>query len=565
MIRRIPAYCSLTLFVLTAWMVAACTSGLEKQDDGSDTGMSLVLSMGDFATNQNITTKMPGSITQSNGVFRGIEEVFVVPFATGSSDVGLNDQRIGSKNIVIQNPVIAGNGLIYGNNSRLFQLALMPWGMDHVLAYGKAPDSGDITSKEGKHNNGVLTPDGLDDPSQSSDITFHLEPVLTTTGTDELDEVITTIDEILDKLNNVIANIRMAKTPSIVSIVENVKRDNQILACSYTVFNRLRTEIQSALVGIEGGGDVITDKIRINQALNEYSNVLYNIDHSFPASYGIPEGAIGFQWNGTGFVRLIGGVNIALVDPSSYCYPPSLWYYSNSPVKTANDDSVHSLYTPASETWNDILVQYTAGESVSYATRSVAIVNPLCYGVGMLELSFNLPGADALQARDCPLTGIIIGDQKDVNFRFRPAVYPSAPNPSRFVYDTVDGTLLIGETGTSVETLVLPTSDNATVHFALEFQNTTGTSLYCQQGEILPWAKFYLAGKLVPENATSRPDASVNSVFMSHRKTSVSVSINELRNAYNTVPDLHDPQLEIGIMAEIKWNQLTPQSITMHL
>ena len=155
---------------------------------------------------------------------------------------------------------------------------------------------------------------------------------------------------------------------------------------------------------------------------------------------------------------------------------------------------------------------------------------------------------------NCPLTGIIVGDQKDVDYRFMPGT-----GPSRYIYDKItltdSGYPMIGKTGQTVPTLVLQTLPDRPVHFALEFKNTTGYTRHCQQGEILPQCKFYLVGEL---------EAPVNgSVFTQDHKTTVSVRIESLRSAYNTVPDLHDPQLEIGVVTEMKWNQITPQSIIL--
>ena len=114
---------------------------------------------------------------------------------------------------------------------------------------------------------------------------------------------------------------------------------------------------------------------------------------------------------------------------------------------------------------------------------------------------------------------------------------------------------MIGKTGQTVPTLVLQTTNDTPILFALEFKNTTGYTRRCQQGDILPQCKFYLVGKLEAPAG--------GSVFTQDRVTTVSVKVESLRNAYNTVPDLHDPQLEIGIVTEMKWNQITPQSIIL--
>ncbi len=122
----------------------------------------------------------------------------------------------------------------------------------------------------------------------------------------------------------------------------------------------------------------------------------------------------------------------------------------------------------------------------------------------------------------------------------------------------IDGTLKIGSSGTPTHTLVLQTVPGSPVNIALEFRNTTGHTRHCQQGDILPRCKFYIAGVLEAPS-----EGNLLSVFSKDHRTTVTININSLRNAYTTVPDLHDPQLEIGLVAEMKWNQITPQSIVL--
>ena len=551
----------LLLFMLLTWITGACSLVDEDLSDVGEPKLTLAMSVKSMEEGRPVTTKMSPSITQSNNKFRGIEKIYVIPFNTVSS-VEPQDDRLGGNNVLLENPGISSTGLVSNNNGHLFENVFMPMAMNHVLVYGKAIDSGTVSSQDGKHANGVLTPEGLEDPSGSDDISFCLEPVLDTESQSDLPYQ---ADQILAKLNNLATRILESDNPQIVSIFDVFKRENQILACSFPVFDRIRTDVQSALLAIPSDPATAAEKIEINAAILSFSSVLDSYGESFPSSYGIPEGTLGFCWNGREFVRLINGVNIALVNPASYCFPPCLWYYANSPIKTSEDDSIRSEYKSSND-WHDILAHYS-GTIVSSSTRSVAIADQLQYGVGMLELSLNAPGTEAASlANGCPLTGIIIGDQRDVDFRFQPKA-----TQSRYIYDNIVGDLSIGQTGVTVQTLVLQTGEyrinhKEPVHFALEFQNTTRTILYCQQGEILPKCKFYLAGILdLEEGATQPSGETLNCVFTKDHKTSVSVTVESLRNAYNTVPDLHDPQLEIGIVAEMKWAQITPQSIRMKL
>lgn len=168
-----------------------------------------------------------------------------------------------------------------------------------------------------------------------------------------------------------------------------------------------------------------------------------------------------------------------------------------------------------------------------------------------------------MSAEGCPLTGIIIGDQKDVDYSFAPK-----SSESFFVYDNTISGITLGVTSQYVQVLVLPTTANQTVHFALEFQNKTSSSFQCQQGTVPLDAKFYLAGELKPYspgNGSTQPEGGENivSVFNSDHKTTVSIKVNDLKKAYNIVPDLRDPQLELGVVAEMDWMQIQPGGIKL--
>lgn len=537
------------LLILLVWAVAGCAR-LEADDAGEHHSISLVMSLNNVNSGQGTATKMTPEITQAGGVFRGIEEVYIIPFHTDNSQVEPDDARLGTQNVVLATTGINKTGLVPNNNSHFFGSALVPSGMNRVLTYGKSPDEG--ASKVLKHQYGVLNSVGLSNPSVSEDISFHLEPILTYGEPGELTVIENKADDLLDQLNAIMSLLRGSQNASIVSIFDAVKRENQIQACSYAAFNQIRSEIQSALWRIPYESEELLQEIRLIQAaISTFSESLAAIGMSFPASYGIPEGSIGFWWNGKAFIRLINSVNIALVNPASYCYPPSLWYYANSPIKTSIAEDVRSAYTQEVEDWGEILNRYQDGDVVNGFTQAVAIVDKLQYGVALLELSLKEPGSEAASLiAGCPLTGIIIGDQKDVDYRFLPA-----QGESRFIYDNTITGLSIGETGQIALALALQTEEGRDVHFALEFRNTTGNTRHGQQIDILPWCKFYLAGVLKAPSS--------GSVFTKDQKTIVNVKVDGLKNAYNTVPDLRSPQLEIGVVTEMKWSQITPQSLVL--
>lgn len=553
MLSRRALITRLLLFMLSVWTVGGCARLDYYDTKTGERSLSLLMSLKNVVPGKVETTKMTTDITQSGGVFRGIADMYVIPFNTEYCRVEPADSRLGAQNVILGNSGISKFGLISGNNSHLFGSAFVPNGMNSVLVYGKSPDQGEDASKDIKHIYGVLNPEGLSNPSGSDDISFHLERVLNVEeGTNELTEITNTADGLLDKLNMIMSMMGNSQYAAILGVRDAVKRENNILACSYSTFDQIRNDILNLLVKIPFESVELTQEIgRISSELSDFSLMLADAGTNFPASYGIPEGALGFWWNGREFIRLINGVNISLVDPGAYCYPPGLWYYANSSVKTSNSDKAWSQYTPENANWGDILAFYQDGQEVNSFTQSVAIEYPLQYGVGLLEVSLSTPGEEATNLlKGCPLVGIIVGDQKDVDFMFQPKA-----GLSRYIYDNVASGVRIGSTEGCVQTLVLPTVTGVSVHFALEFRNNTGREIPCQQGKILPKCKFYLAGVLeVPEDGC---------VFSSDLKTSVSVKVDGVRSAYNTVPDLHSPQLEVGVVAEMKWNQLTPQGIVL--
>ena len=537
-----------------ALLSGGCSLRPLEMGDADYNAISLALSLKNTGNVPEVQTKMTAAITQDGTGFRGIEQVYVIPFQTESANpVNAGSTRLGGRNVYINNPTIGQNGLVANNNSHLYKLASVPQKTNRVLAYGKAFNSGSVTTKEGKHKNGVLKPTGLDNPNGSGDISFSLESVLDASDQTAVSQK---SDNMIAALNEVVEVLQASEYADIRAFLNAFTVQNQIVACSYQTMYLLEQSIIDALYGYSG-----THPEAINAVMTKLSalQAARNAAGSgFPTSYGIPEGALGMWWNGHRYVKLINGVNISLVPMTGYCYPPSLWYYANSPVKTSSKDDVNNEYKPQNTTWGSILSQYTEGTYVQASTRSVAIVDQLEYGVGLVEFRFLAPEGSAVAAAGCPLTGIIIGDQKDVDFSFAPK-----SSESRFVYDNNISGVTLGGTTQYVQILVLPTADDQTVHFALEFQNNTSSAFVCQQGTVQPGCRFYLAGELKPGEGTKPSGESIVGVFDSDYKTTVNVRVNNLGKAYNTVPDLRDPQLELGVVAEMDWMQEEPGSIKL--
>ena len=236
------------VLAFSALLSSGCTTRpLETEgfDLAGYNAISLALSLKSTGDVPAVQTKMTATITQDGAGFRGIEQIYVVPFQTESAvPVGGGSTRLGDSNVQIHNPTIGQNGLVANNNSHLYDIVRVPLKTNRVLAYGKAFDSGSVATREGKHKNGVLTPSGLDNPSASADISFSLEPVLETA---DLTAVSQTTDNLVAALNGVIEVLQSYEDADIRAFLDVFTFQNQIVSCSYYTLYRMEQNILGAL------------------------------------------------------------------------------------------------------------------------------------------------------------------------------------------------------------------------------------------------------------------------------------------------------------------------------
>ena len=157
---------------------------------------------------------------------------------------------------------------------------------------------------------------------------------------------------------------------------------------------------------------------------------------------------------------------------------------------------------------------------------------------------------------------MLIGGQKNVDFAFAPV----SSAAEKTIYDAAVGTNNAGigvtTTGQVVNrTLVLQTAGAQTpgeesVNFALEFVNNSPSAFQGVDGIVPVGGKFYLVGRLTNT-------AAHHNVFFQDHNTIATVTINSLKNAYNCVPDLRAPKLELGLSVDLEWQTGLEQDVTI--
>ena len=157
------------------------------------------------------------------------------------------------------------------------------------------------------------------------------------------------------------------------------------------------------------------------------------------------------------------------------------------------------------------------------------------------------------------MTGVLIGNQKTVGFDFKPladdaktwTIYDSSHGEGADAAAVKKGS---GNPATpTAYTLALETEGATsdpyeTVNFAIELVNNSGDDFKGADGIVPAGGKFYLVGSLTS-------DADHNKVFEQDHKTIAYVTINSLKSAYNTIPDLRSPKLEIGLAVDLQWQE----------
>lgn len=344
----------------------------------------------------------------------------------------------------------------------------------------------------------------------------------------------------------------------------------------------------------------------------------------FPMNMGLPSGAALLS-----FMKVGGGSNVydvvyylknipsygmggGAVPVANYRYPAELMYWTNSSLRTTNDDVNASKFPSTvdgwdADTWSFAGVTWTPKSRVESTTRGVAVTKEINYGTALLETRIQygsntiydnnsgIPGHEAEQDKAISVqtgskfivTGVIIGGVDDeVGWNFLPV---GEGGFNKLVYDKfAKGEELDFPANKALSAPVYTmTWDNYTdsdtqntVYIALEILNNTGKDLWGGLNLIRNQGTFYLVGKLDPAAAvvpnSMKKNGVVNlsrdnfnyppydadgktinapRVFMQDYVTQATFTFNahSLRNAYVTMPDLRSSNVSLGLSVDLTW------------
>lgn len=517
-------------------------------------------------------TRMSEAVVQKDNQFLGIQDLYLIPFyktGTGDDDpITSADTRLGAR---VQLPAVGSDAansigstsLYANNNSKLYANVEVNVGTNAFLVYGMAvPTASGNNAVDGK-----LVATGLD--GNPSDIGFSLQPIRENT------DVTGEAQTLADYLNAIYNADTWAAVPVLKGLQEQVETMKAGSAASIKAFAQDLYGALEFAQSVEAVAAVRTAILKGAASIDALDLGDYPTD--------IPAGAavVLYDTSAKEFTVVtdknnLGAMSIAI---NAFTYPAQLWYRSNSRINTDIESKADEYAnTTDNDTWAKVLDTYTTKPGVvDFQTKSVAIRNPLEYAVARFDCTIALPAGvttlkdfegNEIAAADLAMTGILVGQQKSVDFLFHPV-----GTTVQTVYDNQLTTTALSA-ATPNYTLVLETAADTKVNVAIELQNNSTTDIITKTGEIVaPGCRFYLIGQLDPATVETKPEGwGTAGVFKQDHNTQVTFTLrpdkvsdevlSSLANAYYVLPDLSATALELSL-GVTDWRMVTPTDVEL--
>lgn len=525
-------------------------------------------------------TRMGQDIVQADGTFRGMTNIRLVPFDLATTPTSKSNPLQGTETTRYSTIALGDieSSLIDASKSKVYTDVDIPLGTDAFLFYGEALPGTDKTEAV----NGALVPSfattGLPVGTTIDNVSFSLKEILGTQDATTSQNALITILNGLAKLDGWSSATGELKTTYYDNLLQmKAGSANNILLALQDLYNAMKSDRVTDESGLKA---TICSKIEEYFTASEdspYTLTYKNTDiEEFPNDLGLPDGAVQVTWkeDETTFEYVTSvdygsdeqnKFNVAALN--KYVFPSSLYYWLNTNIKTSTAEQSNNYGT---NDWSTIITNYyKEGYEVTAATQSVALENPINYAVARLDVYAKFANGDILDntqptaqpvrlpAAGFTLKGILIGGQKSVTWNFT----TNTTADEFTIYDCKVPSTSAGVTttdGLKNSTLALETQEKAgdKVNFALEFINNGEEAFTGADGIVPVGGKFYLVGQLTSTDANKK-------VFEQDHITKANVTINSLKSAYNCIPDLRSPKLELGLSVDLDWQAGLVDNVTI--
>lgn len=523
--------------------------------------------------------RMPSTTVQTGGrsEFQGMTGIKLIPFVISSSaeTVANTDTRLG--NNITLGDIASASTLGTNSNATVYTDVAIPLTTNSFLFYAKSAKGGT------KFEAGSLEEySNLANTTEPTAITFNLEPIKGDYNTDI--KANATAVALKDYLNSI-----ASATDGTKAWKDYTDADDAAMAAMFETFStlhvlssagiaRMLTDLYNSLDGISTtlatniqAAIAATGKATVTGSTGNRTLTLNASLDNFPTSLNLPSESVHIIWE-SGACRIANedeyvGANHA--NPALITYPASLWYFANSKIKTSNQ-SQQAKYNNENS-WATILGFHTDAPAVNTKTRAVAIEKPIQYAVARLDVQVKLESGtlkdntpvtpQEITCASYPVTAVLVGGQKSVGFDFKPVgatdymIYDNIMTPTVLAtpgvmeasttYSNINSTLVL-ETAAATS----DTDHSKDVRICVEFTNNSGEDFIGVDGCLIPkGGKFYVVATLEAWAA----DLTEHKVFKQDYTTTAKLNLKSLKNAYNTIPDLRTPKLELGFSVDLTW------------
>lgn len=544
-------------------------------------------------------TRMSDEIVQGqtpNPTFRGMTNIRLIPFdldqtptkdtkpVVAGTTLTYNGITLGDIAAATDNDV--NTGLTQTGNAHVYKDVDIRVGVNAFLLYGEAKE----TSSDNKVN-GALNPSyevsNIVEGEGVDKITFSLQPIVAQVDPAPGNALVAMLNDIASAKGTTGSKTDWYKTASGTDLNNYFKSfitlkagsANSIRLALQDLYNALSSPAVDDIDGLKAAiQDKIDDYFDVTPKTDPEDDVLaYKNETSvtayaeYPSDVNLPDGAVQVNWidgsdDANGSFKYVTDVNypgtgsdpnLNVASLTDYTYPASLYYWTNSSIKTSESEQSTNYGT---QDWSTILGLYTDTREVMPATQSIALEQTINYGVARLDINAafaSTPIQDkdneyvTLPTEGFQLVGVLVGGQKQVGWDF--ATNALAAEQTIYDADVKTGTYVNRTSALKNRTLVLETAgksaqDPEKVQFALEFVNNGNEAFTGIDGIVPVGGKFYLVGQL-------ETDETHDKVFEQDHYTTATVTISSLKNAYNCIPDLRSPKLELGVSVDLEWIQ----------
>lgn len=529
----------------------ACTSDDEVANEKID--QKEVKTRFALSLTNSVKTRMDANLAQVDEQFRGMSGIQVFAF---------ND-AVTANSTIANNPIALADFTTFDArnvNAKVYTDVTIPVGTSDFLFYGKIADNGDEGELKASYDEQTLQMGA----SVADAINFDLVPIVDEEQYGEEESPFDAGQSIIDGLNAV-----YAKIPTDASWDELRAAFESLKAGSWNSVAAFMEDMYAALKAGDPEEAAITGAIVERGFVNAEGKAVVK-ENGFPRDLNLPDGAVQVAFANGAFAYVKGSVE-GLNVPDLYVYTkPAELYYTVNSKGVIDEAATHADNFDTYNAWDAVITgEYNTNVApVTLATKSVVLQDQVQYAVGRLDATVKVSeetvkdsGAEggvanyvAVPADGYPVTGILIGGQKQVTWDFTPVEGADELT----IYDAnVEGAAVVGTASEPMYTLALETKADQVVNIAVEFKNT-GDDFYGVNHQVIPaGTKFYLVAQLDPKKAENYAEGTLDKVFFQDHATKLDLTIGEtsLQNAYNVVPDLRSPKLEFGLSVNLKWQQ----------